>query len=252
MGAHLRTLWIIDSWIRTAQSASMPRRWIVSDIPKGHHLLANPDRSLCKRSQRHRSKLGYLWRLIHPVLVRKDSWNHKLHVPVPHAQSRSEHWLLTHVSKPSKPQLSRQISASILDLWFPMLALLQIHGILFLSSAVSMPMSLSSASHPTSSFTRVRSTIHCIKLVATILRSVPNGDGTNPTYYYFDRYVNVLGCTDQHQFCNPTANDCTLLTAWALANVSLLTIGLNDAQLNTALRLGTTLQYLTTYFSVHS
>ena len=76
--------------------------------------------------------------------------------------------------------------------------------------------------------------------------------GTDLEYYKPDRYVNVLGCTDQHQFCNPATEECTELSAWALVSNDLHTIGLNDVQTNTGLRLATTLQFLTTYASVNS
>ena len=77
-------------------------------------------------------------------------------------------------------------------------------------------------------------------------------DGTNYSLYGADRYINVLGCTDQHQFCNPATGRCTELTAWNLVDKAIYTIGLNEVQLNTAVRLGLYMEAIDTYFSVNS
>ena len=88
--------------------------------------------------------------------------------------------------------------------------------------------------------------------LATTPTTVPNGHGENITFYKPDRYVNVLGCTDQYQYCNPTTGNCTELTGWAPLGNEILKIGLNDVQLRTALRLRMSSELLNTYFSVNS
>ncbi|KAL9065715.1 MAG: hypothetical protein Q9161_008050 [Pseudevernia consocians] len=79
-------------------------------------------------------------------------------------------------------------------------------------------------------------------------------DGTNLTYYTSDQLVNALACTDQHQYCNPTNNQCSPLTSFTLASNTLLEnrLGLNQAQMVTALRLDLITEFLTTYYSVNS
>ena len=54
------------------------------------------------------------------------------------------------------------------------------------------------------------------------------------------------------QFCNPTTGDCTPISGWSLANAYLPQLALSDAQFITALRIISTIQFLTTYLSVHS
>ena len=88
--------------------------------------------------------------------------------------------------------------------------------------------------------------------LATTPTNITLDDGTDLIYYEPDRLVNVLGCADQHQLCNPATEECTALTALALISHDLGKIGLNDVQINTALRLGITMPYLTTYASVSS
>lgn len=77
-------------------------------------------------------------------------------------------------------------------------------------------------------------------------------EGVEFHYYKADQYVSVLGCTDQHQFCNPATGKCTELTASNRAVKEISAIGLNDAQISTSLRLVYFLDYLATYFSVNS
>ena len=67
----------------------------------------------------------------------------------------------------------------------------------------------------------------------------------NLTYYLSDYYVNA-------QFCNSTTGDCTPISGWSLANAYLPQLALSDAQFITALRIISTIQFLTTYLSVHS
>ena len=76
-------------------------------------------------------------------------------------------------------------------------------------------------------------------------------DDTDYSYYLSDRYVNVLGCTDQHQFCNPATGNCTQLTASDPVFQEIPTIGLNEVQTATALRLGLPILFMNTYFSVN-
>ena len=77
-------------------------------------------------------------------------------------------------------------------------------------------------------------------------------NGTDFLYYLSHRYVNVLGCTDQHQFCNPATGKCTELTASDPVFREIPTIGLNEAQTATALRVGLPMLFMNTYFSVNS
>lgn len=76
--------------------------------------------------------------------------------------------------------------------------------------------------------------------------------GVDFHYYKADSYVSVLGCTDQHQFCNPATGKCTELTASTPVTDEVSKIGLNDAQISTTLRLVFFFNYLATYFSVSS
>ena len=85
---------------------------------------------------------------------------------------------------------------------------------------------------------------------ATIPITLDASDGTNLTSYMPDLYVNVLGCTDQHQFCNPTTANCTNLTAANLISNELRSIGLNDAQNKTAYRLDDFLFSMTTQYNL--
>jgi len=59
-----------------------------------------------------------------------------------------------------------------------------------------------------------------------------------------DHLVNVMGCTDQFQVCNPTTSSCTPLGGLLNILKSMDTIGLNKAQLASAQRL-----YLASIFS---
>ena len=77
-----------------------------------------------------------------------------------------------------------------------------------------------------------------------------NISDTDYPYYVSDRYVNVLGCTDQHQFCNPATGKCTELTASDPVLQEIPTIGLNEVQTATALRLGVSILFMNTFFSV--
>lgn len=84
--------------------------------------------------------------------------------------------------------------------------------------------------------------------------NLPNADGTNFTYYTPNQLVYALACADQHQYCNPTNQQCTPLTSFTLASNSLNEnkISLTQAQMVTALRIDLFTQFLTTYSSVHS
>lgn len=46
---------------------------------------------------------------------------------------------------------------------------------------------------------------------ANIPYTLPGSGSINTTVYSSDDYVNVLGCVDQHQYCNPNNNKCTPL-----------------------------------------
>jgi hypothetical protein len=87
---------------------------------------------------------------------------------------------------------------------------------------------------------------------ATTPEYIPNVDGTNVTYYISDRFVTALGCADQHQLCNPSNGNCTPLTGWTPARAHVRQLAFNDAQLDTALRIFGTVQFVDTYSSVNS
>lgn len=74
--------------------------------------------------------------------------------------------------------------------------------------------------------------------VATNELSVPNADGEGPnlTYYFSDHYVNVLACVGQHQYCNPTNDDCTPLTGISFLPNEIQKLKLNPDQGATAVR----------------
>lgn len=75
--------------------------------------------------------------------------------------------------------------------------------------------------------------------------------GDNLTWYESDHYVNVLGCADQHQFCNPTNNQCTDLTGSMLVGKQISQIGMNAVQQMTFSRLLLSLNFISTYYSVN-
>src|SRR5436190_1699980 len=59
----------------------------------------------------------------------------------------------------------------------------------------------------------------------------------NPRFYSPDRWANVIGCVDQHQFCNPNNRQCTPLGNMRSLSPASQTIGLNRQQNYTALLL---------------
>ena len=80
-------------------------------------------------------------------------------------------------------------------------------------------------------------------------------DGLNRTYYAPSYDVSVLGCMDQHQFCNPSNNKCTSLTGSSqLGNNGneLDQLDLSTVQYATAQHINAFIYRLTTYSSVHS
>lgn len=79
-------------------------------------------------------------------------------------------------------------------------------------------------------------------------------EGANTTYYQPDRYVYVLSCIDQIQFCNPTSDACTPLFAPSFLEAKMLEtshLGLNAAQLNTAFHIGFAVPQQSTFDNVH-
>ena len=91
---------------------------------------------------------------------------------------------------------------------------------------------------------------------ATTPYELPVGDGTNVTYYYSGPYVGVIACTDQHQLCSPTTDECTSLTTASHVIEELGEPGdnlhFNKAQLVTGIHLTSYMSRLTTYASVDS
>lgn len=78
---------------------------------------------------------------------------------------------------------------------------------------------------------------------------------TNPIpYHQADEYVNVMGCIDQYQLCNPSSFPyrCTILGSRKDLIPGSLRIGLNDYQIATALRLHYSFLYSTTYETANS
>ncbi len=62
---------------------------------------------------------------------------------------------------------------------------------------------------------------------ATVLETQSESDYYRP---YFP--ISIMGCTEQHQTCNPNNNECTPLTGMtALGNIDMSTIGFNEQQL---------------------
>jgi len=75
--------------------------------------------------------------------------------------------------------------------------------------------------------------------------------GDNLTWYTSDHFVNALGCADQQQFCNPTNNQCTELTASTILAKQFQQVGMNAVQQATCRRLLLELSSANTYFSVN-
>lgn len=89
---------------------------------------------------------------------------------------------------------------------------------------------------------------------ATTPNTVLVGD-VNMTFYSPDYWVYVMACVDQHQFCNPTTNNCTPLTgAYTLGTTTNVfrNLNFNAAQYATAVHISLHLSYLTTYSNVHT
>lgn len=76
-------------------------------------------------------------------------------------------------------------------------------------------------------------------------------NNTNFTKYESDDYVNVLGCIDQHQYCNPNNNKCTPLMGTANILDEVFKLDLNDRQLAVVGRIAPQQLRLTTYYSVN-
>jgi hypothetical protein len=87
---------------------------------------------------------------------------------------------------------------------------------------------------------------------ANIEQSIPAVEtGPNTTTYTTDKYVTALGCVDQHQFCNPSTDQCTPLTGYTLVNKSFNSLNLNPRQFATAWRLVPQLIFINMYASVN-
>ncbi|KAI9832552.1 MAG: hypothetical protein M1819_004342 [Sarea resinae] len=76
-------------------------------------------------------------------------------------------------------------------------------------------------------------------------------NGVNQTWYDTDYYIHLMGCSDQHQYCNPTTGACTALTSSQLAVNELPSLGLNYEQHFTGTRIGLILGSINTYFAVN-
>jgi hypothetical protein len=68
--------------------------------------------------------------------------------------------------------------------------------------------------------------------------SLPSYASINLDFWLSDEYVNVLACTDQHQYCNPTNSQCTPLTGVSQAFESINVTNMNPIQATTVMRIG--------------
>ena len=90
---------------------------------------------------------------------------------------------------------------------------------------------------------------------ATTAESIGPINGQNVTSYTPDRFVYALSCIDQVQFCNPTTDACTPLEAPSSITGDVLEtslLGLNAAQLNTAVHIDLAVLPLNTFEIVNS
>lgn len=81
--------------------------------------------------------------------------------------------------------------------------------------------------------------------------SVPKYNVTNATLWEPDDYVNVLGCIDQHQYCNLKNSKCTTLMGSGTALESILALNMSDKQLAIAVRIAPQQSILSMHFSVN-
>lgn len=65
------------------------------------------------------------------------------------------------------------------------------------------------------------------------INSIPSNVTLNQTWFYADSLVSVLGCTDQHQYCNPNNGKCTPLSGYTLTDSAQQDLGFNDYQTHT-------------------
>lgn len=79
----------------------------------------------------------------------------------------------------------------------------------------------------------------------------PGNEATNTTTYESDDYVNVLGCIDQHQYCNPNNNKCTALIGSGSAIDAILALNVSNKQLAIAARIASQQSVLGMYYSVN-
>lgn len=69
---------------------------------------------------------------------------------------------------------------------------------------------------------------------ANIPYTLPGPGNINTTVYFSDDYVNVLGCVDQHQYCNPNNNKCTPLMGSESIIDEILALNISIKQLTIA------------------
>jgi hypothetical protein len=75
-------------------------------------------------------------------------------------------------------------------------------------------------------------------------------DGITTTRYLPQNDFDLLGCYDQHQFCNPANGNCTQLLSLSVLSDAMYSIGLNPSQLSTAGRILTNLPMTTIFNAV--
>ena len=75
-------------------------------------------------------------------------------------------------------------------------------------------------------------------------------NNTNNTVYESDDYVTVLGCIDQHQYCNPNNNKCSPLMGTENILNEIAKLGMNSRQFAVVGRIAPQQLMLSTYYSV--
>ena len=88
---------------------------------------------------------------------------------------------------------------------------------------------------------------------ANIPSSFPDfvNNNANITFYMSDYYVNVMGCIDQHQYCNPNNNKCTPLMGTHRILKEAGTLGMNNRQFAAVSRIAPQQYMMSTYSSVN-
>lgn len=86
---------------------------------------------------------------------------------------------------------------------------------------------------------------------ANIPHTIPGPENINTTVYESDDYVNVLGCIDQHQYCNPNNNKCTSLMGSESTIDEILALNMSVKQFTIAALIAPQQPLLSVYNSVN-